>query len=174
MSLSSLKRRPRVRLTLIFYFNGVARISVVCRVFSRVSISYRPSRQQRYALAQNAVLVSLPHRTPGAANLWGAVNGNVGLRTLADLVEVGYARGIFTDAEVLTLAASEEKYYRLSKSRPHEQPDMAIANSDDAGATRSGAMSHMDLEAEVGQGSDGPTEGQVMLRQDERWHTPFS
>ncbi|CAM9120215.1 unnamed protein product, partial [Ectocarpus sp. 13 AM-2016] len=46
----------------------------------------------------------------GAANLWGAGNGDWALRALMDLVEGGDVRRLFSDAELLELAEAEENH----------------------------------------------------------------
>ncbi|CAM9585246.1 unnamed protein product, partial [Ectocarpus sp. 8 AP-2014] len=71
----------------------------------------------------------------GAANLWGAGNGDWALRALMDLVEGGDVRRLFSDAELLELAEAEEKH---EARNPSESCNMKNSSNGHGAATDGG------------------------------------
>lgn len=59
-----------------------------------------------------SILIEHPTNEKGAADLWTANDGDFGLRALTDLAEGGDIRELFSDAELLALAAAEEEHNR--------------------------------------------------------------
>lgn len=92
--------------------------------------------------------------------MWGTIYGDSGLRDLAELAEVGDVGALFSDTELLALAASEEENNRRARNSSSGEP-VGIGTGDDSSATRRGALDRTDVDRGDGQGGSGPGDVQV-------------